>query len=156
LFVTGELGGSLPSGRHLTFEPRLEEARWLADHFALHAMIDLSYGLAGDLPRLLHGYALGAELLAEAVPVSRAARVAARAGGKSPLMSALTDGEDYELLFAVAAADAVRLLDGWRAQFPGIRLTCLGKVKAERGVLVRDRKGTQTLEAHGYVHFQQS
>src|SRR5436190_1448535 len=32
IFVTGQLGGSL-QGRHLEFEPRLKEARWLADHF---------------------------------------------------------------------------------------------------------------------------
>ena len=33
LFVTGELGGSL-DGHHLTFEPRLAEARWLSQHGA--------------------------------------------------------------------------------------------------------------------------
>ena len=48
ILVTGELGGSL-AGRHLDFEPRLAEARWLAEHFSIHAMIDLSDGLAGDL-----------------------------------------------------------------------------------------------------------
>ena len=52
LFVTGELGGSL-AGKHLEFEPRLAEARWLAEHFPIHAMIDLSDGLAGDLRHLL-------------------------------------------------------------------------------------------------------
>ena len=48
IFVTGELGGSL-AGKHLDFEPRLAEARWLAENFDIHAMIDLSDGLAGDL-----------------------------------------------------------------------------------------------------------
>src|SRR2546428_369650 len=45
IFVTGELGGTL-SGKHLDFEPRLEEARWLVDHFPIHAMMDISDGLA--------------------------------------------------------------------------------------------------------------
>src|SRR4030095_1626116 len=49
IFVTGELGGSL-AGKHLEFEPRLAEARWLAQQFAIHAMIDLSDGLAGGPP----------------------------------------------------------------------------------------------------------
>ncbi len=31
IFVTGELGGSLAE-KHLSFEPRLAEARWLAEH----------------------------------------------------------------------------------------------------------------------------
>src|SRR5207245_6236987 len=47
IFVTGELGASL-AGKHLDFEPRLAEARWLAQHFGLHAMLDISDGLAGD------------------------------------------------------------------------------------------------------------
>src|SRR5215831_1173289 len=53
IFVTGELGGSL-AGRHLEFEPRIEEARWLAEHFHLHALMDLSDGLAGDLRHIVN------------------------------------------------------------------------------------------------------
>ena len=85
LFVTGELGGSL-AGKHLEFEPRLAEARWLAGHFPIHAMIDLSDGLAGDLRHLLRRSGVGAEILARAIPISRAARLQARAGisGQDP------------------------------------------------------------------------
>src|SRR2546422_788440 len=77
IFVTGELGGSL-SGKHLEFEPRLVEARWLAQHFSLHAMLDLSDGLAGDLRHILKASRVGAELLAMAIPISREARRAAQ------------------------------------------------------------------------------
>src|ERR1051325_6285206 len=79
IFVTGELGGSL-AGKHLEFEPRLAEARWLAEHFPIHAMIDLSDGLAGDLRHILKTSGVGAELLADAIPVSAAAKRAGRAG----------------------------------------------------------------------------
>ena len=82
IFVTGELGGSL-AGKHLDFEPRLAEARWLAEHFSIHAMMDLSDGLAGDLRHLLNASQAGAELLKSAVPVSRAAKVRAREGGET-------------------------------------------------------------------------
>src|SRR6185295_8948312 len=92
IFVTGELGGSL-AGKHLNFEPRLAEARWLVEHFSIHAMLDLSDGLAGDLRHLLNASGVAAELLADAIPVSTAAKRAARAGGaaKPPLIAALTD-----------------------------------------------------------------
>ncbi len=49
------------------------------------------------------------------------------------MLAALTDGEDFELLFTVASRDAVPLLDAWKKQFPGLALTCIGKIKAGRG-----------------------
>jgi thiamine-monophosphate kinase len=154
LFVTGELGGSL-AGRHLEFEPRLAEAQWLAAHGQVHAMIDLSDGLAGDLRHLLHAAGVGAELLSPAIPISRAARLQARAesSAKPPLLAALTDGEDFELLFTVASRDAVPLLDAWKQQFPTVPLSCIGKITATPGVTIRDRDGVRPLTEHGYMHF---
>jgi thiamine-monophosphate kinase len=166
IFVTGELGGSL-AGKHLEFEPRLAEARWLAENFSLHALIDLSDGLAGDLRHILKASRVGAELLKPAIPVSRAAKERARSracqsadnppidiGGYKPaIVAALSDGEDFELLFTVAGADAVKLLDAWKKQFPKLKLSCIGKITAGEGVTIRDRTGVQPLTAHGYVHF---
>ena len=154
IFVTGELGGSL-AGKHLEFDPRLEEARWLAGHFHVHAMIDVSDGLAGDLPHLLNASGVGAEILSDAIPISRAARLQAREGrsSKTPLLAALTDGEDFELLFTVAGADAVSLLDAWKEKFPALPLTCIGRITAAPGLKIRDKKGVQALTAHGYTHF---
>jgi thiamine-monophosphate kinase len=154
LFVTGELGGSL-SGKHLDFEPRLVEARWLAEQFDLHCMIDLSDGLASDLRHLLEAGRVGAELLAPSILISRAARqeARARAGAKTPLQAALTDGEDFELLFTVAARDAVPLLDAWKHQFPDLPLTCIGRITAEPGLVLRDRRSARPITEHGYVHF---
>ena len=151
VFVTGELGGS-PAGRHLEFEPRLEEARWLAGHFSIHAMIDLSDGLAGDLRHLLQAGGLGAELLTDAIPVSAAAK--RRAGQTAPLTAALTDGEDFELLFTVAGGDAVKLLDAWKAEFRGLKLTCIGKIVAGAGITLRNKSGSRPLDAQGYEHFK--
>ncbi|HUD84397.1 MAG TPA: thiamine-phosphate kinase [Candidatus Saccharimonadales bacterium] len=154
LFVTGDLGGSR-SGKHLDFEPRLEEAQWLAGHFPVHAMIDLSDGLAGDLRHILRRSGVGAELLERAIPISRAARLQARAESpaKPPLLAALTDGEDFELLFAAPGQRAVPLLDAWKRQFPTVRLSCIGRITAARGLKLRDKTGIRSLEAHGYVHF---
>jgi len=154
LFVSGELGGSL-AGKHLDFEPRLVEARWLAEHFSLHALIDLSDGLAGDLRHILNASRVGAELLATSIPISREARLAAKAGAsaKPALLAALTDGEDFELLFTVGSSDAVALLDAWRNQFPKVPLTCIGRIKESEGITIRDKQGVQLLSANGYTHF---
>ncbi len=118
-------------------------------------MIDLSDGLAGDLRHLLEASGVGAELLAAAIPISRQARLSAKAAssGKPPLLAALTDGEDFELLFTLAGRHAVALLDGWKKQFPRVRLSCIGKITAGEGITSRDREGIRPLTAHGYVHF---
>jgi thiamine-monophosphate kinase len=154
IFVTGELGGSV-AGKHLDFEPRLVEARWLAQEFSLHAMLDVSDGLAGDLRHILTASRVGAELLTTSIPISREARRAAKAGSaaKPPMLAALTDGEDFELLFTVASRDAVPVLDAWKKQFPGLALTCIGKIKEGEGITLRDKQGVRPLTAHGYVHF---
>jgi thiamine-monophosphate kinase len=153
IFVTGELGGSLQD-RHLTFEPRLPEGEWLRRHFELHAMIDLSDGLAGDIRHILKQSRVGAEVLVSAIPISRAAKLAARNGSaKTPLAAALTDGEDFELLFTVASGCAVSLLDQWKAVFPEVRLSCIGKVTAEPGLRLRDTTGIREFSDNGYTHF---
>jgi len=156
IFVTGELGGSL-AGKHLEFEPRLSEARWLAQQFQIHSMIDVSDGLAGDLPHLLNASGVGAELLASSIPISREARRAAKSStpAKPALLAALTDGEDFELLFTVASPDAVQLLDAWKKQYPRTSLSCIGKITTARGVAIRDKNGLRPLTVHGYEHFTQ-
>jgi thiamine-monophosphate kinase len=154
IFVTGELGGSLAE-KHLDFEPRLAEARWLAEHFSIHALMDLSDGLAGDLPHILQASSVGAQLLKSAIPISRAAKLRAKenSSAKPAVLAALTDGEDFELLFTIASKDAVKLLDAWQKKFPGLKLSCIGKIVAGEGILLRDKIGSHKLNAHGYVHF---
>jgi thiamine-monophosphate kinase len=154
IFVTGELGGSL-AGKHLDFEPRIAESRWLAEHFHIHAMLDLSDGLAGDLRHITKASGGGAEIFKSSLPVSREAKLRARGGTHKPAaLAALTDGEDFELLFTIASKDAVKLLDAWKKQFPKLKLTCIGKMTTGEGILLRDKTGTHKLNAQGYEHFQ--
>ena len=154
IFVTGELGGSL-AGKHLEFEPRLTEARWLAEHFSLHSLMDVSDGLAGDLRHILKASQVGAVLLKSALPISRAARLHAKnnSRAKPPAIAALTDGEDFELLFTVASQSAVKLLDAWKTAFPHLKLTCIGKIVAGHELSIRDNYGVRAFDGHGYVHF---
>ena len=118
-------------------------------------MLDISDGLAGDLRHILKASRVGAELLASAIPISREARRAAKAesGAKTPLLAALTDGEDFELLFTVASREAVPLLDAWKKEFPKLALSCIGKITASEGITIRDKEGVRPFTAHGYAHF---
>lgn len=100
IFVTGPLGGSLKSGRHLTFIPRLAQARFLVKHFKPNAMIDISDGLAGDLNHILKASKVGAKLDEYSIPKNKGAS----------LKQALTDGEDFELLFTLNATKAKALI----------------------------------------------
>lgn len=116
VWVTGRLGGSFASGRHLTFEPRVREAIALADLLGdrLHAMIDVSDGLGRDSARI--GAASRVMLRLQQ------ARVPLHDGSVSP-----HEGEDHELLFTVAA-DAVM-----PAMIAGMELTKIGTVSAANG-----------------------
>lgn len=94
IYVTGPLGGSI-LGRHLTFTPRLSQARELASQHPISAMIDLSDGLSRDLAHICTESGVGAVLQANQIPIHPDAR---QLSG-DPLAHALDDGEDYELCF---------------------------------------------------------
>jgi thiamine-monophosphate kinase len=90
IFVTGELGGSV-LGRHLEFVPRINEARQLAALVTIHAMIDLSDGLSTDLNHITRESGVGAEIRADAIPISEDARKLSAADKLPPLQHALDE-----------------------------------------------------------------
>lgn len=137
LFVTGRLGGSL-HGHHLKFVPRIVESRWLTENFPIHAMMDLSDGLGADLPRLARASGVGFEVEETALPLNQ---------GCTP-KQAISDGEDYELLFSIAPKDSRALLTRWRRKFPNLLLTRIGRLS--RKSKIKNRKFPV-----GYVHFQE-
>jgi thiamine-monophosphate kinase len=146
LLVTGPLGGSI-LGRHLTFTPRVREALQLHVRADLHAMIDVSDGLAADVNHLCTESGCGAVLRAQAIPISAAARQ--MNDSVSPLQHALGDGEDFELVFAVAPEDGRRLLE--TQPVSGMTLFHVGECVAE-GLWLEDDNQRQVLEPRGYVH----
>lgn len=140
IFVTGRLGGSLASGRHLTFRPRVEEAAELHRRYHLNAMIDISDGLLADLTHICEESNIGATLFAESIPLN----------ASSTLEEALTDGEDFELAFCVSEADAALLRE---ATPPGEAPFYIGTIIEERGIEVVDGNGTRlNFESSGWVH----
>lgn len=115
LLVTGRLGGSI-RGKHLDFTPRLHESRWLVSEYKPTAMMDLSDGLAKDLPRLAIASGCGFQIDPSALPLTP---------GCTPAQ-ALGDGEDYEILFAIEPGRIDALLAAWSGEFPELSLTRIG------------------------------
>ena len=117
LWVTGLLGGS-SRGHHFNFTPRVREAAWLMQHARPRAMMDLSDGLARDLPRLASASGVGWQVSDEKLPLSDGCTAA----------QAWNDGEDYELLFTTSASVATGLQAAWQAAFPQTALTQIGVI----------------------------
>jgi thiamine-monophosphate kinase len=145
LMVTGPLGGSL-LGKHLDFTPRVREALALHAIVDLHAAIDISDGLAADVTHLCVESVCGAVLYADAIPIADAAR--AMEDERTPLEHALGDGEDFELVFAVAPADAESLLRA--PPIPGLSL--IGECIGETGLWLEENGQRRPLPPLGYVH----
>ncbi len=151
IVVTGEFGGSI-LGRHFDFTPRVTEVLALHRRYELHAGIDVSDGLSLDLSRLAQESGCGAMIVPQAIPISPAAVQFAlqRNDGSTPLDHALGDGEDFELILAVPADQAERLL----AEQPfATRLTKIGEFVAEPGLWQVDAQGNRAvLLPRGYEH----
>ena len=128
IYVTGTLGGSI-LGKHYLFEPRLAEGQWLCEQPECHAMMDLSDGLGKDLQALLPANA-SAHLFLDQIPLSNAANELAKTSGLEELEHAFCDGEDYELLFTMAAnANRSEFEKNWQQRFPDTKLTYIGNIK---------------------------
>lgn len=151
IVVSGSFGGSI-LGRHLKFTPRVEEAIELHTRFALNACIDVSDGLSLDLYRLAEASGCGAKIDPATIPISDAAvRLAAGRENKlSALEHAFCDGEDFELIMAVIADDAAKML---KDQPLKTALTRIGEFVAEPGLWQTTESGTTTpLIPRGYEH----
>lgn len=149
IYVTGKLGGSI-AGHHFSFKPRLAEGAWLAARAETRAMIDLSDGLAKDL-RALTPQKAEPSIIAKFVPISQDAVRLAGKSRRTPLAHALSDGEDYELLFVVSQnANHCAFERAWHKRFK-TPLTCLGHF------VKLGQRTADTIELgkfHGYEHLR--
>jgi len=114
------------------------ESRWLTKNFSIHAMMDLSDGLGADLPRLARASKMGFDIEVENLPVTRGATID----------NAISEGEDYELLFAISPRDRNSLERQWRQKFPKLLLTRIGSLNRQSPIANRKLPC-------GYLHFQQ-
>lgn len=154
--VTGRLGGSI-LGRHASFEPRVREGKFLADS-GVSSMIDVSDGLLQDLGHVLKSSSKGAVLEITDIPISEAAwKLAEKGGALQALEHALTDGEDFELLFTASSPVKRKLSAAWKKKFPGQTVYWIGKIAPGKGKVSWQVCGKPVkmagLKTKGYVHF---
>ncbi len=140
IFVTGKLGGSI-LGKHLSFTPRIKEARFLVKNFRVNSMIDISDGLTQDLGHILEESLKGAIIYEDLIPISKQAR---------NLHDALYWGEDFELLFTVSAYEAKKL---YRKKLTGFKP--IGEIVDKKyGLRLVDERGKEKIiKPKGFRHF---
>jgi thiamine-monophosphate kinase len=114
IVVTGPLGCSR-RGKHLDFVPRVAEGLFLRESGLVHSMMDISDGLATDLRHILKGSGVGCTLDAQSIPANRS------------LDEALFDGEDFELLLTVDAAQLDAVQEAYEKRF-GSPLHEIGRI----------------------------
>lgn len=144
IFVTGSLGGSI-YGKHLDFTPRLKESQILVKTFKINSMIDLSDGLSSDLNHILKQSGVGAIVYECLIPKSKQAKTTE---------NALSDGEDFELLFTLSREEAFRLLDFKKKLF-NMPITRIGTItEKSAGARIIDIFGRKKiLQPKGFTHF---
>lgn len=168
ILVTGELGGSI-LGHHWRFEPRCYAIEQLLSRARVHGATDISDGLICDLQHLLTASGVGAVLDADVIPIAAAARqsderleAAAKrfpawpqwAAAPRPLLHALFDGEDFELLLTMSRDQADEVLDSIDCGELdlGCSLTRIGQVTESRELLLRSPIGLIPIPGGGYQH----
>ena len=155
IYVTGELGGSI-HGKHLSFTPRLLEAQYLVNRFHPTSMIDISDGFIQDLEHLLASSRVGAQIDLDRIPVSNAALHQAGGAEKKALQSALSDGEDFELLFTLPLSEGGRLEKVWQRKFRNVSLTRVGEINRSAGKIEWFKKREKIklwFPKKGFSHF---
>lgn len=154
--VTGSLGGSILRHQY-DFEPRVKEGQFLAGESFVSSMIDISDGLIQDLTHILKASKAGASLDLAHIPVSSDAKKMAKGNSREALEHALSDGEDFELLFTVPYRKKTKLDKLWKKRFPQAPLTWIGKIEkgTPRIFWRRDGKAIMTpkLRKKGFSHF---
>ncbi len=152
--VTGELGASLESGHHLSFEPRVAEGVFFAQNAGITSCIDLSDGIASDIKNLIP-QKLCAEISAADIPLRK------YGGRVATLKQSLCDGEDYELLFTFSGgeSDMRKFKSAYGEKF-GRPFYVLGKIKKansaeEENALILISEGRrEVFKSGGFDHYQ--
>lgn len=162
VWVTGRLGGPAAAvaamvagaqpnaaarARYAEPVPRVREARWLQRHTQVHAMIDLSDGLLGDVAHVAAASSCGIVIESAAVPIDDAAG--------ATLAQALAGGEDYEVCLVAGPGAMQHVKPQFEQEFE-LALTRIGFVQAGEGVHEQMPDGSiRPATLRGYQHFKE-
>ncbi len=123
---------------HRNPTPQVAEGEWLGGQPEVHAMIDLSDGLASDL---LHMSGVAAEIELTTIPTPVSAELA------------VTGGEDYKLMLTVAPEAWPRLAEDYLARWAS-PLHPVGRITNGPPEITWLEEGKPvTRNLHGFVHF---
>ena len=148
--LAGEQSGDDCVAHYRRPEPRVRLGTLLGRNRAAHAAMDLSDGLADGVRQLAEASELGAIVEADEVPIAECARRWFTSRGLDPIRGGITGGDDYELLIAVPPK-ARRALNAI-ARAAGVPLTRIGRLTADRTIILRRNTGDEELPA-GFAHF---
>ncbi len=147
IFVSGHLGASIKE-KHYSFMPRIKEAKWLSENNLVHSMIDLSDGIAKDLSEILIASKVtGAVIEKSKVPFSEDC-FKIYDNIEDRFFHAMTDGEDFELLFTVSASKQEIMAKSF------CEFIKIGYIDAAlSGIYVKDSFGLSLFKGEGFGHF---
>jgi thiamine-monophosphate kinase len=141
---------------HFKPEPRVREGRLLAE-LGVHAMQDISDGLASEIGHICAASDVGACLDLTKIPIADGVDTVAIQTGEKPVELALTGGEDYELVFTVSPQSQQQVEE--KLAEIGVKLYKVGTITdSSEGVVVIDWTGktmslADAFPDSGYVHF---
>lgn len=177
IWVSGFLGNAaagLELCRKGLFRPEQKEGRWhrlvqahldpvaqiglgrkLAESGFVHAMMDISDGLATDLAHLCRESRVGGEMQQDRIPIDTLLIEAAAELDRDPIDWALKGGEDYQLLFTTGEAEEMEF-KRFISENIDSRISCIGRITGERGVFLRTGDGERREVSYlGYDHFDE-
>jgi len=137
---------------HLNPEPQVDLGRILSSSGFVHAMMDISDGLATDLAHLCEESGVGAEIQQDLLPVSGLLRNAAAELAADVFDWILKGGEDYQLLFTTGVSDEQELLR-FVSEKSGREIICIGRIIEEPGVFLGNDSERREISYQGYDHF---
>ena len=158
ILVSGDFGNSI-TGKHLTFEPRIDLAIYLAKHYQINAATDITDSLAIDLAAIAEKSGCGVRVSLADIPISAAAQkldgeVSVDEEGhlkvSAAVAGALFDGEDFELAVTVSPETADKILADKNCPSP---LTRVGSITSTSGFEIVEGSGQAVkILPRGYEH----